>query len=102
MDQVALAIQDSIDRIGHIPANLSHPQPIRDGRDASNLHLARGQLDKEQNEESLQPSSGPHFHRRNPRLLSAPGRSRLRSPVEARTSYPIWFRPCRGHKRSAA
>jgi hypothetical protein len=48
--------------IGHIPANLSHPQPIGDGRDASNLHLARRQLDKEENKEALQPSAGPHFH----------------------------------------
>jgi hypothetical protein len=51
-----------IDRIRYIPANLGHPQSIGDGRDASNLYFARGQLEEEENEESLQPSSGPHFH----------------------------------------
>ena len=29
MDQVPLSIQDSVDRVGQIPANLAHPQPIR-------------------------------------------------------------------------
>jgi hypothetical protein len=41
MDQVPLAIQDSIDRIGEIPADLAHPQPICDGRDSRDFYLAR-------------------------------------------------------------
>ena len=62
MDQVALAIQDSVDCVGYVPADLSHPQPIGDGRDPTDLYLARRQFDEEQDDEPLQPSAGPHFH----------------------------------------
>jgi hypothetical protein len=45
--------------IGKIPADLVHPQPVADGRDARNLHLTRRQLDQEQHHEPLQPTFGP-------------------------------------------
>ena len=45
-----------------IPADLAHPQPINSGCNTGNFHLARGQLDKEQDDKPLQPSPGPHFH----------------------------------------
>src|SRR5437667_2377561 len=62
MDQIALAIQNSVDGIGKIPADLAHPQPVCGSRDARDLHLARRQLDEEQHDEPLQPPPGPHFH----------------------------------------
>ena len=62
MDQIALAIQNSVDGIGKIPADLAHPQPVCGSRDARDHHLARRQLDEEQHDEPLQPPPGPHFH----------------------------------------
>jgi len=62
MDQVALAIEDSIDCIGKISADLAHPPAVGGGRDAGNLHFACRQLDEEQHDEPLQPSSRPHFY----------------------------------------
>jgi hypothetical protein len=73
MNQVAFALQDSIDRIGHIPAHLAHPHSIGAGSDASNLHFARGQFEEEENEEPLQPSSGPYFHGEEIRYLFTVG-----------------------------
>jgi len=61
MDQLALAMLDSVHIVGEIPTDLAHPQPIGDGGNARDLHLARRQLDEEQHHESLQPFSGPHF-----------------------------------------
>jgi hypothetical protein len=62
MDEVAFAQQDAVHRIGHVPPNLAHPQPVGGGGDARDLDLACGQIQKEQNDEALQPSSGPDFH----------------------------------------
>src|ERR1700687_1268284 len=61
MDQIALAIQNSVDGIGKIPADLTHPQPVCGSRDARDLHLARRQLDEEQHDEPMQPPAGPGF-----------------------------------------
>jgi hypothetical protein len=63
MDQVALAIQNSVEAIGKISANLAHPQTIRRRRDSGNFDPSRRKVDKEQHHESLQPSPGLHFHR---------------------------------------
>jgi hypothetical protein len=41
MDEIPLAIHDSVDSIGQIPADLAHPQPIGIGRDTRILNLAR-------------------------------------------------------------
>ena len=57
MDQVALVLQDSINGIGDIPADLAHPQPIGFRCDACDLNLARLQFYEEQHHESLQPSN---------------------------------------------
>ena len=97
MNQVALAIQDSVDGIGQIPADLAHPQAVGSGRDAGNLHLARRQLDEEQHDEPLQPSPGPHFHGEESR------RPRSAPSVCVRNSFQVVFRlrsgagsiPCR-------
>ena len=49
MNQITLTLQNAVDRAGHIPGNLGHPQAIGDRPDAGNLHLAGRQLDEEQN-----------------------------------------------------
>ena len=46
MDQVPLSIQDSVDRVGQIPADLAHPQPIRSFRNPADLDFPGGQLDE--------------------------------------------------------
>jgi hypothetical protein len=55
--KACLTLQDSVDSVGEIPADLAHSQPVCDGRHACDLHLARRQLDEEQHHESLQPFS---------------------------------------------
>ena len=63
MNQITLTLQNAVDRVGHIPGNLGHPQAIGDRPDAGDLHLAGRQLDEEQNHKPLQTVSGPHLHR---------------------------------------
>jgi len=62
MNQVALAVQDSVHRIGNIPADLEHPQPVCLRPAADDLHLSRRQLNEKQHDETLQTSPGPYFH----------------------------------------
>ena len=62
MNQVPFSSQDSVLRIRDIPGHLAHPQSVRHLRDTCDLHLPRRQVDEEQNNKSLQPSPGPHFH----------------------------------------
>ncbi len=62
MDQVALAVQDSIHAVREIAPDLIHPEPINGGRDSGDLHPSSRQLDEEQHHESLQTSPSPHFH----------------------------------------
>jgi hypothetical protein len=62
MDQIAFASQYSVNRIGDISANLTHPQSIRARCYASDLHFPRRQINEEQDEEALQPSGGPDLH----------------------------------------
>jgi hypothetical protein len=62
VDQIALAIQNSVLGIGHISADMTHPQSVRMGCYASDFHPASRQIDKEQDEEALQASSGPDLH----------------------------------------
>ena len=50
-----------IAKIGDLPPDLAHPQPIRGGGDAGHPHPARGQVREKQNDEALQPSPSPHF-----------------------------------------
>jgi len=59
MNQVAFSCQDSLLRIREIRGDLAHPQSVRDLRDARDLNLPRRQLDEEENNEPLEPSSGP-------------------------------------------
>ena len=71
MDQIAFAIQNSVHRIGDISANLTHPQSIRAGCDASDLHFPRRQINEEQDEEGEQPQQDVNrrvcvFHRLRP------------------------------------
>jgi hypothetical protein len=42
--------------------NLTHPQPIRGGGHPGSLHFSRGQVEKKQNDEALQPMPGPHLY----------------------------------------
>jgi hypothetical protein len=62
MDQVALALQNSIDGIRKISADLVHPQAIGPTRDSGDFDPSCRKFYKEQHDETLQPSSGPHFH----------------------------------------
>jgi len=62
MDQVVLAIQNSVDGIRKISSNLTHPQAIRRTRDSGDLNASCRKVNKEQHHESLQPSTSPHFH----------------------------------------
>jgi hypothetical protein len=62
MDQVALLLENAVDCIRHCSANLGHPQTVSAGGNARDLDPACGQIQKEQDEEALQPSFGPYFH----------------------------------------
>jgi hypothetical protein len=62
MDQITLAIQDSVHGIGDPPANLAHPEAIGGGGDTRHLALARRQIEKEQHHKALESFSRPHFH----------------------------------------
>src|SRR2546427_266761 len=62
MDQIALAIQNSVDGIGKIPADLTHPQPVCGSRDARDSTLRVDNSNEEQHDEALQPPPDPHFH----------------------------------------
>jgi len=54
MNQIALALEDSIYSVGCIPADLTHPWSVGCGSDARDINLARRQLDE--------PSPCPYFH----------------------------------------
>jgi hypothetical protein len=62
VNQVSFSSQDSVLRVREIPGDLAHPQSVRHLRDARDFYLPRRQVDEEQNDKSLQPSPGPHFH----------------------------------------
>ena len=51
------------DRVGQIPRNLVHPQPVRDSRDAADLHPSRRQFNKEQHYESPESGGRPDLER---------------------------------------
>src|SRR5436309_9417113 len=85
MDQIALAIQNSVDGIGKIPADLTHPQPVCGSRDASDLHLARRQLDEEQRDEPLQsPPGHTSTVKKSAATISSQCRSHVRLPAVLR------------------
>ncbi len=62
MDQITLAIQDSIDGIRKISGDLAHPQAIRRRRDSGDFDPSCRKFDKKQHHEPLQTSPGPHFY----------------------------------------
>jgi len=47
MDQITLALEDSVNRISNVSADLAHPQPVGIGTDTSDINLSRRQLDEE-------------------------------------------------------
>jgi len=55
MDQVALSRKEAFDSIRDIPRNLTHPQSVRPGRDAADLHTSRGKIYEKQHDKTLQP-----------------------------------------------
>ena len=61
MNQAAFSTQNPVIGSGQIPGNLDHPQPVRRSSDSGNFNFATRQIDEEQHQETLQPSSGPHF-----------------------------------------
>src|SRR5689334_18157268 len=88
MDQVALAVQDSIHAVREITPDLIHPQPIGRGCDPGDLYPARRQLDEEQHYEPLQTSASPYFHGKEVR-----GHDQFPVPAEkllpGRLSFPL-------------
>src|SRR5262249_33792799 len=54
MDEVALAVENTVHCIGEIPADLAHPQAVRITSNTADLHLTSGELDEEQHEVALQ------------------------------------------------
>jgi hypothetical protein len=54
--------QDSIDRVGGLAPDLTHPQAVGGGGDPRDLDLTRRQIEEEQDHEALQSFSRPHFH----------------------------------------
>ena len=62
MDQVTLAVQDSIHTVREIAPDLIHPEPIDGGRNSGDLYPAGRQLDEEQHYEPLQTSPCPHLN----------------------------------------
>src|SRR5581483_12226074 len=61
VDQVTLALEDSVNHIGQVAADLVHPQPVRTRCNAGDFHFSRRQLDEEQHYESLQSTLRPRF-----------------------------------------
>src|SRR5258708_35222805 len=47
MNEVPLAIQDSVVSVGELPGNLTHPQSVRRTREPCHLNLPRRTLDEE-------------------------------------------------------
>src|SRR5262249_44609265 len=84
MNQITLTLQNAVDRVGHIPGNLGHPEAIGDRRDAGDLHQAGRQLDEEQNHKPLQTFSGPHLTVKKSAATSS-------SPCGARNSFQVVF-----------
>src|SRR5260370_40344921 len=62
MNQIALALEQTVYGICQIAGDLAHPQPVCDGGDTGNLNAASGQLDKEQNHEAPKSLTGPNLH----------------------------------------
>src|SRR4051812_27272535 len=61
MDQITFSLQNSVDRVRSVPADLSHPEFIRLGRYTRDLHSSGGQIHEEQNQKAFQPSGSPHL-----------------------------------------
>jgi hypothetical protein len=55
VDQIALAIQNSVHGIGHISADLTHPQSVRIGCYASDFHLRVDKSIKNKTRKRLKP-----------------------------------------------
>src|SRR5947209_12717218 len=61
MDQIAFSIQNPVHRVRSVSADLSHPESIRLGGYARDLHSSGGQIQEEQDQEALQTSGRPHL-----------------------------------------
>ena len=62
MNEIAVAIQESVHAIGEIPRHLLHPWPIGLRDDSRNVNLARGQPNHEENVVMNQAEDGPQFY----------------------------------------
>ncbi len=63
VEQVTLADQESIDRIGDLTTALDHPRAVGLGPYPRNLDAPRGQVEDEQDGVPFQARRGPHLHR---------------------------------------
>ena len=64
MEEEALAAEASLVGSGQLATALDHPGAVRLPVDAGDLHPPRRQVDHEQDGEARQPTSGPHFDRK--------------------------------------
>ena len=62
VNQIALALEQPVYGVGQMAGDLTHPHPVGSGRDPGNLDTSGGQFEKEQNQEALQPLSGPDLN----------------------------------------
>ena len=62
VNQIALALEQPVYGVGQMAGDLTHPHPVGSGRDPGNLDTSDGQFEKEQNQEALQPLSGPDLN----------------------------------------
>src|SRR5947208_14156951 len=63
MDQISFSIQNPVDRVRSVSADLSHPESIRLGGYARDLHSSSGQIHEEQDQKAFQTSGRPHLDR---------------------------------------
>src|SRR5205085_6790111 len=61
MDQIPFSIQNPVDRVRSVSADLSHPESIRLGGYTRDLHSSGGQIQEEQDQKAFQPSGSPHL-----------------------------------------
>ena len=61
MDQILFSIQNPVHLVRSVSADLSHPESIRLGGYARDLHSSGGQIQEEQDQKAFQTSGSPHL-----------------------------------------
>src|SRR3954468_239513 len=63
MDQISFSLQNSVDRVRSVSADLSHPESIRFAGYARDLHSSSAQIQEEQDQKTFQTCGRPHLDR---------------------------------------